>query len=280
MHMKKLCFFLVLLVISTGSFSQTLRTTVKESARLYSWPDENANFHTTLSEGAPISVSSYINGFWRIKFPGINLRYYVADSCIVQLPIMDSIKKNSTKEYNQEEKQYFYQVTITKAEAEAKRKYDSIFDIKKRRTDSILAAENHRADSILQSKILLSKSRKIPLYLHAANVTLNSIGNPEANIIVANISNDTIDAYRVAIHCFNNFGEQVIHYSKGTNVFTGISQDKIYPSVVSDYPDTWTLYGLENTRKIKVYLISVHFTNGKTWTCPNRSWAVVEGRYQ
>lgn len=257
-------------LLSSMVFSQPIRTTTLSGTKLYCWPDTNADVHCTFDEGASISVTTFINDFWRVKFPGIDLRYYVLDDKLVQIPIMDLIKNDSSNEYyDQEEKNYFDQLIIRKAKAKEKRK-----------VDSILAIQKHKSDSILQSKILLAKSRKIPLYLHAASVTLNSIGNPEASIIVANISYDTIDAYKIAIHCYNNFGEQVIHYSKGTNVFTGISQDQLYPSSVIDYPDTWTLYGHENTRKIKVYLINVHFTNGKTWMCPNSSWTMVEGKYQ
>ncbi len=115
-------------------------------------------------------------------------------------------------------------------------------------------------------KINIEKLKKIgsPIYFISAYVTFNAIENPGAMIAIENISKDTIDAYTVGIYCYNRFGEPVNHYLYHTNRFGGISQETIKPNE-EKFGESWTLFGHENTSKIKVILEKVHFTNGKTW---------------
>jgi len=55
----------------------------------------------------------------------------------------------------------------------------------------------------------------------------------------------------------------VKHYLHKTNKFGGISQDEIGVNEVES--STWTLFSLENTTKITVFIRSVHFKNGTKW---------------
>lgn len=107
------------------------------------------------------------------------------------------------------------------------------------------------------------ESIKPPLKLVGARVTFNCIGNPEAGVLVRNVSRKTVDAYTIRIYCYDRFGDP-INYLNESNYQGGISQDTLRPGRSSGY-DTWTLYGRETTAKIRVELRKVHMTDGTEW---------------
>ncbi len=231
--------------------AQAISTETLHKSNLYHWPELSSSSGSTIPAGAKLNVVSFINGFWRILDgqTGIVL-YYIPDSCLIQNPMMDSIKKFVPGKYEGSERKHFGVVN-----------------------------EQSSKKSVVDEKIEKALHRKIPLFLIAATVTLNSIGTPEVTIIPGSLSLDTIDAYTVSIYCYNNFDEPVNHYSSGSNIFKAISQETINPFRTEEYGNTWTLYGFDNTRKVKVYLIKVHFTNGKTWVSPDKTWMVISGKY-
>ncbi len=68
----------------------------------------------------------------------------------------------------------------------------------------------------------------------------------------------------ILLYCYDRYGDEVQHYADKTNRSGGLSQETLSPDEI-DYQSTWTLYGQENTAKIKVLLEKVHFTNGTVW---------------
>jgi hypothetical protein len=108
------------------------------------------------------------------------------------------------------------------------------------------------------------KKTKIPLKVVRTEVSFNSIGIPEGNVTIQNLTKKTIDAYEVDIYCINGYGKPVYHYYYDTNKFEGISQRNSLKFGDSQ-SDTWTLYGHENTTKIRAVIVSVHFTDGTVW---------------
>lgn len=107
------------------------------------------------------------------------------------------------------------------------------------------------------------KSINSPLALSEASVSFNSIGIPEANLSVYNITDKEIDAYEISILCYDNYNRPVNHYLYKVNSFKGLSQDTIQSGDESS--GTWTLYGHENTTKIKILLKSVHYKRYGAW---------------
>ncbi len=89
-----------------------------------------------------------------------------------------------------------------------------------------------------------------------ATIHFNVIGNPEAHVVLFNGTKKAIDACTVDIFCYNNYDEPVNAYARGSNRFRGICQKVIesreYAHVV------WTLYGHENTTKIKARVLRWH----------------------
>jgi hypothetical protein len=109
---------------------------------------------------------------------------------------------------------------------------------------------------------------KSPLLFTEALVSFNSIGTPEANLSFNNISDKDIDAFEITILCYDNYDRPVNHYLYKTNVFTGIYQDIIKPDESSFC--LWTLYGYDNTTKIKAVLKSVHYKGKGVWYPKNK----------
>lgn len=107
-------------------------------------------------------------------------------------------------------------------------------------------------------------SEPSPLEVTKTSVTEDTIGTPIANVTVKNTSQKTVDAFKVTIKTFNNFGEPVKGFLTD-NSYDGISQDeKVLPNTTSDA--SWTLYNYDTTKKIEAEVYQVHFTDGSTWS--------------
>jgi hypothetical protein len=122
------------------------------------------------------------------------------------------------------------------------------------------------------------KSNGAPLELLRALITFNSIDNPEARVLVKNVSQKIIDAYTVGIYCYDRFGDRVKHYASDTNRFGGLSQTTIKPGQTEGNDSYWTLYGHENTAKITVVLEKVHMTDGTVWSPQENQKISIEGQ--
>ena len=120
-------------------------------------------------------------------------------------------------------------------------------------------------------------SIKPPLDLVKAWITFNAIDNPEARLVVKNVSKKTVDAYTVGIYCYDRYGKPVEHYLNDTHRFGGLSQTTIKPGATYGWNSYWTLHGYENTAKISVVLEDVHMTDGSTWTPKEGQRVAIEG---
>ncbi len=152
--------------------------------------------------------------------------------------------------------------------SEAKQGSNKIKEIQKKIADIKKAEEIKIAG---QKKIEEQKKQeedekiKPPLQLVKAMITFNAISNPEASVVVKNVSKKTVDAYTIGIYCYDRYDQPVNHYLYNTNLFEGISQHTVKPSKSIGYDYIWTLYGYENTSKIEAVLEKVHMTDGTVW---------------
>jgi hypothetical protein len=165
--------------------------------------------------------------------------------------------------------------------------YENIIRLEQSRKDSLRFVWKKYQDSVKlakEVKVILKEQAQIrdytkklyakyyslnsPLALSAATVSYNSIGIPEANLTLSNISGKDIDAYEVSILCYDNYNRPVNHYLYKTNVFKGLSQQLVEPT--NETSSTWTLYGYENTTKITVILKSVHYKGKNAWYPKNK----------
>jgi hypothetical protein len=115
-------------------------------------------------------------------------------------------------------------------------------------------------------RIAAEEAKKPPVEIVAAEMGENSIGTPEINLTLRNVSRKVIDGFEFSVDLYDNYDRPVYRYrvSSDGNTFGGISQDKIQPGGRAYW--TWTMYGFDLATKHKNFRIrSVHFTDGSIW---------------
>ena len=111
--------------------------------------------------------------------------------------------------------------------------------------------------------IIFSPDVHAPLVFTHAGVLFNVIGNPEAHIIMKNVSLKSVAAYEVSIACFDRFKKPVTGMFGKINIVSGISQTTIETG--ESERSSWTLHGHETTAKIIITLDKVKFSDGSEW---------------
>lgn len=114
-----------------------------------------------------------------------------------------------------------------------------------------------------------------PIELEGMRLSRNIIGIPEVAPVFTNNTEKTIDGIKVAVECFNNFGDPVTPFGidgdslLGDKYFSGISQEVIEPG--NEFPKgrMWTLNLYETATEFKLAVYSVHFSDGTSWSNEN-----------
>lgn len=110
-------------------------------------------------------------------------------------------------------------------------------------------------------------------------VTLDKvIGEPLVSLVMTNHSGKTIDAYKVRISVYNNYGEQLKEFGVGNDHFGGISQDALADGQSSSSSRSWTLHGFDTGRKFIVRLMSIHYSDGTEWATEQDQQVTAEGK--
>lgn len=119
---------------------------------------------------------------------------------------------------------------------------------------------------------------KPPVTLDKVIVKPNVIGEPLVSLVMTNRSGKTIDAYKVQISVYNNYGEQLKEFGVGNDHFNGISQDALGDGQSSSSSRSWTLHGFDTGRKFVVRLMSIHYSDGTEWTTEQDQQVTAEGK--
>lgn len=119
---------------------------------------------------------------------------------------------------------------------------------------------------------------KPPVTLDKVIVKSNAIGEPLVSLVMTNHSGKTIDAYKVRISVYNNYGEQLKEFGVGNDHFGGISQDALADGQSSSSSRSWTLHGFDTGRKFVVRLMSIHYSDGTEWTTEDSQKVTAEGK--
>ena len=119
---------------------------------------------------------------------------------------------------------------------------------------------------------------KPPVTLDKVIVKPNVIGEPLVSLVMTNRSGKTIDAYKVQISVYNNYGEQLKEFGVGNDHFNGISQDALGDGQSSSSSRSWTLHGFDTGRKFVVRLMSIHYSDGTEWTTEQNQQVTAEGK--
>lgn len=263
--MKNGYFILPLLLLYFKSFCQAPELPKFKSVKIESFsgaparyrPNITSNIAFWIAPNSEIIAIDFLDGFIEV--------FYKKDTVYI---FADNFK-NNIEIQNQID-------LFLKIQKDRENYFTKIKDIENRYKDSVKLSEDVKI--IVQQEVehneyvkglyLKYKSLNSPLAFAEASVTYNSIGNPEANVSVYNISENIIDAFEVSILCYDNYNRPVKHYLYKTNVFKGISQEVIEPS--NGTSGVWTLYGHENTTKVIFILKSVHYKNKGAWYPKNR----------
>lgn len=136
--------------------------------------------------------------------------------------------------------------------------------------DSYLNEVIHYEEKIIQASVEqlekdLKNNKNIPLKIVSSYVENNSIGTPEATIIVQNLTIKVINAFELSFQCYDTYDRPVKRLFSGGNIMNGIAQEENIESG-AETSCTWNLTLYDLTTKIKnVKITSVHFTDGTTW---------------
>lgn len=137
------------------------------------------------------------------------------------------------------------------------------------KAEQVEAAEKERAHQ---------EAIKPPVTLDRVVVKPNVIGEPLVSLVMTNHSGKTIDAYKVQISVYNNYGEQLKEFGVGNDHFNGISQDALGDGQSSSSSRSWTLHGFDTGRKFVVRLMSIHYSDGTEWTTEQDQQVTAEGK--
>lgn len=108
------------------------------------------------------------------------------------------------------------------------------------------------------------KENPVPVKIEDGVIRPNIIDESTLALAVRNVSNKTIDAYRVKVECKNNYGDKVSGFGVKEDYY-GLSQETITPGNRNERGREWTLHGFDNATKFHVSVISVHFSDGSEW---------------
>lgn len=122
------------------------------------------------------------------------------------------------------------------------------------------------------------EAEKPPVTLDSVIVKTDSIGQPQVDLRMTNHSGKTIDAYKVHIYAYDNYGTQLSQFGFGDGYFSGISQDTVADGQSTPSGRYWTLSGFDNGRKFTVRLMSIHFSDGTQWTTEAGQKVTIDGK--
>lgn len=153
-----------------------------------------------------------------------------------------------------------YKIKNYKGEVGYIRGYDLEDNYKKDLDRAVaIAIADEKAPEI--KKLNLSP-KSCPIKLLDVYITYNSIDIPQVNIEYINKSKKIITAFSMMVYCYNVYGEPTGMF--GDNVFGGISSDEnLKPNDINT--GTWTLNTHELTKKVKIKVYKIQFSDGTKW---------------
>ncbi|SFE52127.1 Copper amine oxidase N-terminal domain-containing protein [Paenibacillus algorifonticola] len=116
-----------------------------------------------------------------------------------------------------------------------------------------------------QLKEELRKNNNVPFKVVDYSITYNSLGYPEANIKLWNLTTKKIISFELSFSTYDAYGDPVKggypysnrYYGKVVNSSIGSGESPVY---------TWDLYGYEDTTKLKnIQIDRVAFSDGSVW---------------
>ncbi|EFM10920.1 copper amine oxidase domain protein [Paenibacillus curdlanolyticus YK9] len=120
------------------------------------------------------------------------------------------------------------------------------------------------ADYKKQLKQELVNNKNVPLQIQASNISYDTMGYPEANIRLKNLTEKKIVAFELSFSCFDAYGDPVKGGYPYTNRFYGKASDVV--DWGDTYTFTWDLWSYSDTSKISnITIDKVAFSDGSVW---------------
>lgn len=106
----------------------------------------------------------------------------------------------------------------------------------------------------------------IPLEIEEVALSENSIGTPQISFAIHNIGEVGIDAVDVCVEARNAYGEAIKPYGNYSAYNLTYQEDTIEPGKSTPPEWTWTLYGADDIKTVRVAVQKYHTVDGNTVT--------------
>lgn len=120
---------------------------------------------------------------------------------------------------------------------------------------------------------------KPPVTLNKLTITPDIIGQPLVSLSMTNNSQKDIDAFKVQISAYDNYGSKLKEFGVGKDHFNGISQDALPAGATTPDSRHWEMAGFDNGRRFVLRLMSIHFSDGTEWNTEDSQQVTVEGKF-
>lgn len=120
---------------------------------------------------------------------------------------------------------------------------------------------------------------KPPVTLNKLTIKPDIIGQPLVSLSMTNNSQKDIDAYKVQISAYDNYGSKLKEFDVGKDHFNGISQDSLPAGATTSDGRRWEMTGFDKGRRFVLRLISIHFTDGTEWKTEDSQEVTIEGKF-
>lgn len=109
------------------------------------------------------------------------------------------------------------------------------------------------------------KENPAPVKIEKVTIKKDMIGQPNLYLVIRNISQKKIDAYKIVVECRNNYNEKLKQFGFGDTYFKGIGQETINPNELNERGAYWTLNGFDTATRFHIRVFSIHFADGTEW---------------
>ena len=143
------------------------------------------------------------------------------------------------------------------------------------------AAEQKKAaeEKAAAEKKAHEEAIKPPVTLNKLTIEPDIIGQPLVSLSMTNNSQKDIDAYKVQISAYDNYGSKLKEFDIGKDHFNGISQDSLPAGATTSDGRRWEMTGFDKGRRFVLRLMSIHFTDGTEWKTEDNQEVTIEGKF-
>lgn len=102
-----------------------------------------------------------------------------------------------------------------------------------------------------EATLVVAAPVDVPMDVSIGQIAVNSAGTPEAEVLVTNTGDKTIEVFNVWIRCYDAYGDRIKGYNR-YNQADGTYDDPLAPGESTPSGMYFSLYGFDNTKTIEV----------------------------